>query len=820
MTRYFLFLFFVLLSSLSIAQIKGTITDTQGDPLAFASIYIQGTSQGTSSNVEGVYELALEKGTYDLVFQYVGYQTAIKSISVGAELIKLDIQLQEESIGISEVVVSADAEDPAYAVIRKAMEKRTYFKDLIPSYSCNVYIKGNQKVLDAPTSILGTEIGDMEGSLDSNRQGIIYLSESEAELHVDAPDKKREIMHSSKVSGNDNGFSFNRATLMDFSFYENAIDFGRKIISPIGNGAMFYYKYKLLGTIYDSENRLINKIQVIPKREDDPVFHGLIYIVEDDWNIQSCDLRFTGKSINQPVLDTVSIKQQFIPIAAPDKWVMLQQSINFKLGIFGFKFQGNFTGIFSEYQLDPDFSDDFFSNEILIVEEGANEKSAKYWEETRPIPLTAEEDLDYVKKDSLQILRASKPYRDSVDQVNNKFKIMNILTGYSFNRSYKRQYFSIAPPPTTLQFNTLQGLSLNLDMTYRKEFDENNIKWFEINPVLQYGFGDEKLRYSVDYTQNFNRTNFSRLRLSAGKRVVQYNENEPIDGFVNTAYTLFEGQNYLKAYDKSFVKLFYRQEISNGILFRGKLEMARRIPLLNITNFTWADNAMFTSNDPLMANSKGERAFDMHYTFNTEFSLRFRFKQEYLSYPGRKFVMGSKYPDFTLMYKKGWTFLDVNSTFDQVKLKIEDDYLSVGYLGYSAFSLEGGLFLRNENMQFIDYQHFNGNQTLVGNPSKYLEGYKLLPYYDFSTNEHFISAHWEHYWEGFILDRIPLIRKLGWQSVIGGHLLYTPEQNNYWEFSVGIDNIGFKAIRLLRIDWAFAFHQANFTSGFRIGFKL
>ena len=68
---------------------------------------------------------------------------------------------------------------------------------------------------------LDKNLGDLGGTLDSNRQGIVYLSESEAKLYYQKPDQKKEEMISSKVSGNDNGFSFNRASLMDFDFYEN-----------------------------------------------------------------------------------------------------------------------------------------------------------------------------------------------------------------------------------------------------------------------------------------------------------------------------------------------------------------------------------------------------------------------------------------------------------------------------------------------------------------------------------------------------------------------------------------------------------------------
>ena len=90
-----------------------------------------------------------------------------------------------------------------------------------------------------------------------------------------------------------------------------------------------YYRYKLLGTVVDESGHLINKIEVIPKREEDPVYRGIIYIVEDLWNIQSVELMITGATIKQPILDTLVIKQVHVPVRDPNVWMLLSQSLDF-----------------------------------------------------------------------------------------------------------------------------------------------------------------------------------------------------------------------------------------------------------------------------------------------------------------------------------------------------------------------------------------------------------------------------------------------------------------------------------------------------------
>src|SRR5690606_26379055 len=71
-----LLILFLAFSAATSAQIRGTVTDEQGNPLPFVSINIENTYRGTTTNDVGKYELATQTpGKYTLVFQYLGYKT-------------------------------------------------------------------------------------------------------------------------------------------------------------------------------------------------------------------------------------------------------------------------------------------------------------------------------------------------------------------------------------------------------------------------------------------------------------------------------------------------------------------------------------------------------------------------------------------------------------------------------------------------------------------------------------------------------------------------------------------------------------------------
>lgn len=786
-------------------QVAGTITDAKGEPLPFATVYVKGTSIGTTSNVNGDYRLELKLGEYDLIYQFVGFRQHTEHVKVNNNPITLNVTLEEQAVELGEVVVRANAEDPAYAVIRKAIEKRKYYRDQVDAYSCNVYIKGNIKFLDAPEKFMGRDLGNLGGTLDTNRQGIVYLSESQSKLYFKEPDLYREEMISSKVSGNDNGFGFNSAADMDFNLYNNTSNFSREIVSPIAANALSYYKYHMLGTYLDENGRMINKIQIIPKREEDPVYRGTIYIVDDLWNVESAELLLLKSSINQPALDSLYIRQVYVPVKEPDVWRLFSQNITFRAGVFGFRLGGTFTGIYTNYNITPDFDKNFFGNEVFKVEEGANKKPQEFWDTIRPIPLTPEEAVDYVRKDSLQEIRKSKPYLDSIDQKNNKFTVGDLFFGYSYNNSYERKYLNINSPVTTIQFNPVQGWNADLNLSYRHVLDEDDIRWWTARGSVNYGFADRRLRGTAGLSFRLEQIHQTLLSLSGGIDAVQFNPNKPISKSLNTLYSLFSKDNYMKIYDKAYGRVGFQRELANGIFFTGNIEYAQRSPLVNKTDFSWNkhEEERYQSNNPLdLYNDAPSFLQSEALTFSA--GVRLRYKQKYTSYPNRKYINGSDLPDLWIQYRKGISGFGSDVNYDLLSAKIVENYVSLGVTGYFDFNIGVGTFLNDKSLQFMDFQHFNGNQTALGNPDSYSTDFLLLPYYKYSTSSDYVEAHFQHHFDGWILNKIPLLRKLGFTEVFKAAFLYTPEQKDYLELGVGIDNVGIGVFRLLRVDVAWA----------------
>lgn len=671
-----------------------------------------------------------------------------------------------------------------------------------------------------PEKILGQEIGDLGGGLDSTRSGIIYLSETISEISYRAPDDFKEKIVASKVSGNDNGFSLNSAQESDFSFYRNTVDINAKIVSPLADYAFNYYNYRLEGVFYSDNGELINKIEVQPKRPKDRVFSGFIYIVEDSWQIYGVELRTTGQAIQVPPIETLTFTQNFKYSEENNFWIKISQTVDFSFAMFGVSGDGRFTAVYSNYNFNPDFSNTF-SREVLSFADAANKKDSLYWQTVRPVPLTTEEIRDYVRKDSIQTIRKSKKYLDSVDAVSNKFGISDLLFGYNYSNSYRNQYFNISSPLLGTHFNTVQGWNSSVEISFRKNQDENYERYWRIFSNFEYGFSDERLRVTGGFQKKFNNISKPILTISGGVAATQINPTQPISERINNITSLWFERNYLKLYERRFAEIGWQQEVFNGFTLYSDLSFEERLPLFNTTGYTlknW-DSRSYTSNNPLEPFNFNSAPFEDHQIFKLNVSGRINFAQDYMSYPNGKYNLPSnKYPTLYLAYEKGFGADIKNYNFDQLRAALRQD-VNLGNKGTFSYNFKAGTFLSGDEIAFLDYQHFNGNQTRIGNGS-YINSFHLLPYYSLSTNNNYFEGHAEQDFKGWILGKIPGINRLNYNLVLGAHFLSTENNKPYKEYSVGLDNLGFGKYRLLRLDYVVSDFEGNREGAFIFGLKF
>ncbi len=813
-------LLLLFISFTTVAQIKGTVTDTKGRPVSFANIYVKDTYISTTSNEQGKYELNIKiPGNYIILYKYLGFKTEKKVIEFNTVPQIIDVTLIEENIQLEDVVIDKKV-NPAIQIIKNAIAHRKNNASKTAKYKADFYSRGIFRVKNLPKSIMGQKLDFFDEIIDSTRSGILYLSETVSKITFQKPDQMKEVIVASKVSGNDNGFSFNSAAQANFDFYENYLDFDVKVISPIADNAFNYYKYKFDGSFADENNKIVNKIKVTPKRTTEPAMEGYIYIVDDSWAIDAVDLTIKGTQMQNPALNSLTLKQSYSYNNKTKIWTKNTQTIDFEAGMLGININGKFTYVYSNFEFPDKFEKKTFSNEVLKFEENANKKEESFWTTIRPVPLTPEESTDYLKKDALQTKKKSEKYLDSIDSKRNKFRIMSVLSGYTYSNSFKKWSLNYEGPLMKTSFNTVQGWKTQAGLSYTKR-DEDKRTFTKVGSKIDYGFAEKKLRTIGYFTHKFNNNNNALLTITGGSSVAQFNATNPISNAVNTVSSLFFKDNYMKLYEKNFMAANFGREVMNGLNLNFNLEYAERKPLWNNSNLCSVKKEIdYTSNNPLLPFDYATPAFEKHNLMKGNVMAVLKFGQHYWTRPDGKFNIGNdNYPTVYLGYEKAFAATDKKYEYDLLSARITQD-ISVGNKGEMKINLKGGKFYNADGISFVDYKHFNGNQTHIGGGGSYTNTFNNLPYYAASTNDSYFETHIEHNDKGYLMNKIPLLNLLQSQLVLGFHNLAIPNRIPYQEFTVGLDNLGIGKLKIFRIDYIRSYQNGYQGDAILFGLKL
>jgi hypothetical protein len=825
MRRYLLLLFTILSALSASAQqyvLSGLITGQKSEPVAFTSVYIRNSTYGTTANENGRYQLKLSPGNYKVIYRSPGFAERIENITITDKDVTLNLQLTDEAFRFTEVSDRWKTNsDPADTIMHMVLKNRESHIKEVDAYSCSVYIKGVQKLLRSPKSLSSRAVTDAL-DLDSNGRGILYQSESLSTFNYKSPDKIKEVTIASKTAGVNTAFSYSKASDLQVNFYNNLFSINglsaRGYVSPVASTAFSYYRYKLVGST--AQNGLtIDKIQVIPRQKYGQAFQGHIYIVEGDWRIYSVDLYLTNKTNALNLVDTLQVKQQYIPIT-DSVWMPLSVNFDFKGSVFGFKFGGYYSGIYNNYKVNPTFPEGFFTGEVLRVDTASNLKSKNYWDANRPVPLTQQENRDYFKKDSLTALKKTDAYQELMMHRKNNINYLGYLIfGYNASNKTERDSLYIFPFLQTFYYSTVEGFGINAKVRYTRTIDD--LHSISVTPALRYGFGNKMFNANILTEYKYDPFHNSKVFLTFGSDILDLNNVGTRSLYFNTLSTLLYENNYVKYYRSQYGGFGFQREIANGILWSSALNYSSRTQLYNVAfgHIRDVKDKEYTSNNPLAPPGApaNDRSFlfpqNQALVFST--SLAFTFDQQYITRPTGKFNLPSKYPTLTVNYRKGINkVLGSDIDYDFASADISQNNIRIGLSGYSSFKLTGGGYFNNNKMYFMDYYHYLGNQGRTFDPT-YIGSFHFLPFYTYSTNGAFLEAHYQHNFAGSIFNKIPFVRKLKLEEIIGANYLTTNGNPNYREFYIGVQRL------IFRIDYGVSYAgDKKYLQGIRIFYGI
>jgi len=521
------------------------------------------------------------------------------------------------------------------------------------------------------------------------------------------------------------------------------------------------------------------------------------------------------KSSQMELLDTLIIEQVYVP-ATKDVWVIQSQVIYPTVKLFGVDAYGSFVNIYSKFNPAPEFSKKHFGNTIMVYHDSSRRKTDDFWDDTRPVKLMNEEMQDYRKKDSLEQLSKNPVYLDSVDREHNKISLTGLLiSGIDLSKEKNRVSYHIRSLTEMISYNIVEGLVANVGVTITKRLDSSiGRRTLRITPNIRYGFSNHHINAHLSGTYTFGKKYVSSVSLSGGRRIFQFNNASPIGARNNTFSTILSERNLLKLYEAVYVHGSFSKGIGSGLTWSTGFQYQDRSPLENLVDpYSLRDvkNREFTPNYPYEIMNQN---FTKHQAFSLNFGISWQPGARYIELPNQKINIGSKWPTMSLVYTQGiHGFLGSDVDYGKWKFTLTD-LIRFKLAGIFNYRIGVGGFLSSKKVEVIDFQHFNGNVSRFA--TAYLNSFQLLPIYEFSnTSKFYTILHIEHHFNGFLTNKIPVIRKLNWY-LVGGINTFHVNKFDYMETFAGFENI----LKIFRVDYIFSFRDGDGgKSTFRIGLK-
>ena len=275
-----------------------------------------------------------------------------EEVIVSEEDILLDVFLRERTYRIGEIKVLASGEDPAVYIMRRAIAMAPYYKNQVSEYSSMVYLKGSGKFGKIPRMFRKT----------LEKQGVkandVFSMESLSKIEFRLPDRLKQHVVAQRSSGNDNNTS---PIPMITSDLYNASQYG--VVSPFDRQALQVYHFRLLG-MFEDQGRMINRIQVTPKRKGNDVFEGIVNVSDGYWSVHSADLKLAA-----PMME-IRMKQLYGPVDV-NTWMPVSLSFDVKFQGMGFGLEYVYVASVSDYQvrLNPGLDHGFIEKQRRLYAE-------------------------------------------------------------------------------------------------------------------------------------------------------------------------------------------------------------------------------------------------------------------------------------------------------------------------------------------------------------------------------------------------------------------------------------------------------------------
>lgn len=806
-------------ASAQMTRIRGVVTDAStGEPIPLVTVAVPETSLSTTTDFDGKYFLETRQQVTELVALYVSYEHQKAEVKPGSYN-EINFELKSIVTDIDEVVIKP-SEDPAYEILRRVYKNKKYNDpSRVDSYSYETYTKMELALSNMKPEFKGKRMQKNFGfvfdymdtsALTGTPFLPVMISEAVADYYYSRsnPSISREVVKASRISGIEQDQTLAQFTghfHVDVNPYDNYIKiFELNFASPLSDHGPAYYRFYLTDSL-EVDGRKTYKIRFRPRSMANVAFEGEVNIDAETYALQYVNMYMPrGQNINWLRELQIENTNQFL---GDSTWFVKQDKIVADFSLETRRDSAKWVSVMGRRQID--YSDVKLYCEIpqevqamagsVILKDNVLISDEDFWREARPHELSEREVGIYQMVDSVKQAPLFKTIYDIINTA--------IFGYYDFGKVEIGPYYKL------FSFNKLEGERFQIGARTNRGFSEK----VRFSGYGVYSTKGNKFKGGAGIEIMFNQGPTSKLSLFAKRDVMQLGASDNAFSTGNILSSILaRGSNekltLINQYD-----ITYKKEWWQGFMNTFRFEYRQMFP----TRYVGFDFPDGTS----------------HGRINTaELQLRTRLSKDevVVRRTFENMYMNTPYPIIGIDLTAGLkNFLGGDYEYYRTELSVKQTF-DISPLGRSHILLSGGKIFGKVPFPLLK-QH-EGNATYFYDAN----AFSCMDFYEFSSDL-WGAIFYEHHFRGFFLNRIPLMKRLGWREVLTYKALWgrlsdrnnggLPDHNAYLEFpkgmgsvskpymeiGVGIENI----LKIIRVDavWRLT-HRDSASNNFAINFSL
>ncbi len=822
--------------------LTGVVTDSvTHEALSYVNVYLKGTKIGTKTNSDGEFILRTDMKSAHLVISSVGYKEFSRNINPAKDF-RFRVALRPSNVTLKEVVIKPKREhykkkdNPAVAFVRQMMaHKDDHSPDNHDYWSRNRYEKTlfalNNFTEDMQKKWIYRKFPFLLDYVDTSAvtgKPVLPITIREtvaSDYYRKSPNSLKQLIEAKKHAGIDEILSQQgmEATVSevfrDVDIYKDNITlFTNKFVSPLSRLGVDFYKYYLLDTLQVDHEKCVD-LAFVPFNSESFGFTGHFYVTLDStYFVKKVVMNFP-KKINLNFVDYMILNQVFGRTSDGTRQLQSEDiTAEFKITAKSDGIYARRNVIYSNYSYDPPQNMFVFKKGGSTIElQDATVRDDEFWEASRPkdVGIRTNEVSDMMQK-----LRSYPVFFWTE-------KILQVaFTGYIPSAKEKPKfYFGIIN--SSVSGNPLEGTRLRFGGMTTAWVDKH---WF-LKGFAAYGTKDKRFKglAELEYSFTPKKEYANEFPIRSLKAHYEYDINQYGQQYLFTnkdnIFLMWKRQKNDKLGYIRDSHLTWTSEYASGFSFkltarREELESSDLVPFIQLKNPGDADGTYINK----VRNTEGE------------LTLRYAPHEKFYQTQWNRFPVNLDEPVITLTHtiaKKG--FLDSDYTFNHTEFSFQKRFWFSAF-GYTDLMLKAGKIW--DKVPFPKLLYPNANLSYTIQP----ESYSLINAMEFA-NDQYVSWDITYFLNGWLFNRIPLLRKLKWREVIAtrGYYGSLSDKNNptltgdlfrfpastrvmgktpYAEASVGIENI----FKILRVDYTWRLSYRNQpgvdNSGLRISVHM